>query len=103
MNKRYVLLAILVMLALQLVTSCKKSFLNVDLKATQTESNYYKNASEAFSGLVAAYDPMGWEGGTGSYANFACLDAASDECYGGGGSSSDVPYLNTMDSYSLDA
>lgn len=87
-----------------ILDSCKKSFLDVDLKATQVESNYYKNADEVFNGLVAAYDPMGWEGGLGgNYANFASLDAASDICFGGGGSSSDVPYLNTMDSYSIDA
>lgn len=82
--------------------SCSDAFLDVDPKATQIESNYYRNADQAFSGLVAAYDPMGWEGGTGAYATFPCLVAASDECYGGGGSASDVPYLNTMDSYSLD-
>jgi starch-binding outer membrane protein, SusD/RagB family len=44
---------------------------------------------------------MGWEG-NGSWANFGCLNAASDECYGGGGSASDVPYLNIMDNYSMD-
>ena len=90
-------------MGLQLVSSCKKDFLEVDPKATQVETNYYKNASEAYNGLVAAYDPMAWEGATASgYANFPTLEAASDDCYGGGGSATDVPYLNTMDSYSID-
>lgn len=84
--------------------SCKKSYLEVDPKATQVETNYFKNADEAFSGLVAAYDPLGWEGGIGTgFANFVCLAAASDDCFGGGGSASDITYLNAMDSYSLDA
>lgn len=87
----------------QIFSACNKDFLNVDLKATQVESNYYRNADEVYTGLIAAYDPLGWEGGTGQYANFASLNAASDECYGGGGSASDVPYLNTMDAYKIDA
>src|SRR5690606_39003812 len=79
-------------------------FLEVDPKATQIETNYYKNADEAFNGLVAAYDPIGWDGVSGgTYGNFACLNAASDDCYGGGGSSSDVPFLNIMNNFSMDA
>lgn len=92
--------------AILIIGSCKKSFLDVDPKATQVETNYYKNAAEAFNGIIAAYDPIGWEGesaSSGTYANFATLIAASDECFGGGGSSSDVPYLNTMNNYSIDA
>lgn len=91
--------------AILIISSCKKSYLDVDPKGTQVETNYYKNADEAFNGVVAAYDPVGWEGEAsgGGYANFPALVAASDECFGGGGSSSDVPYLNTMNNYSIDA
>lgn len=91
-------------LGMQILSSCDKEFLEVDPKATQIESNYYKNAEEAFNGLVAAYDPIGWDGvAGGTYGNFACLNAASDDCYGGGGSSSDVPFLNIMNNFSMDA
>lgn len=83
------------------LVSCGKDFLEVDPKATQIESNYYKNAAEAFSGLVAAYDPIGWDG-VGEYGNFAVFNAASDDCYGGGGSSSDVPFLNLMNDFAID-
>lgn len=104
MKKNHIKYIVVFAVALQVLSSCKKNFLEVDPKATQVETNYYKNASEAFNGLVAAYDPMGWEGGLGGdYANFAALEAASDDCFGGGGSASDVPYLNTMDSYNIDA
>lgn len=85
-----------------LIGGCQAKFLDVDPRATQVESNYYRNATEVFNGLVAAYDPMGWEG-TKNYGNFACLNAASDDCYGGGGSSSDVPFLNTINAFQLDA
>lgn len=101
MKKQQILYTALLSATLPLLTSCQENFLEVDAKATQVETNYYKNAEEVFNGLVAAYDPMGWEG-TVQYGNFACLNAASDDCYGGGGSSSDVPFLNTMNAFTLD-
>jgi hypothetical protein len=105
MKNKPIICLIILAAGLQTLSACKKNFLEVDLKATQAETNYYKNADEVFNGLVAAYDPIGWEGEAagGGYAGFFCLNAASDECYGGGGSSSDVPYLNTMNSYGIDA
>ena len=48
---------------LLIVTSCKKSFLDVTPKGTNLEANYYRNATEAFNGLVAVYDVVGWQGG----------------------------------------
>ncbi len=44
---------------------------------------------------------MGWEA-VGGYTSFASLNAASDDCYGGGGSSSDVPFINVMNNYTVD-
>lgn len=89
---------------MQTMSSCSKDFLEVDPKATQIETNYYKNPEQAFAGLVAAYDPIGWDGVSGgTYGNFASLNAASDDCYGGGGSASDVPFLNIMNDFSMDA
>jgi hypothetical protein len=89
-------------LGLPVFSACQHEFLEVDPRATQIESNYYKNPAEVFNGLVAAYDPLSWEGDAAAgYANFACLVAASDEAYGGGGSSSDVWYLQTMNNFNL--
>ena len=88
-------------LGLLMTSACQEDFLEVDPKAIQLESNYYKTPEEVFNGLVAAYDPIGWEG-TDQYGNFASLNAASDDCYGGGGSSSDVPFLNIMDDFTMD-
>lgn len=81
-------------------TACKKDFLDVDPKALQIEETYYKNAQEAFNGLVAAYDPLSWEG-VSQYANFAVFVAGADECYSGGGSSSDLPYLQAVNNYTI--
>src|SRR5690606_12978929 len=55
-----------------------------------------------YNGLVAAYDPIGWEFG-GTYGNkVGPLNAASDDCYAGGGSSSDLSTWQVWDNYTLD-
>jgi hypothetical protein len=89
------------LVVLQFFTSCSEDFLEVDPKAIQIETSYYSNAEEAFNGLVATYDPIGWDG-TSNYGNFAVLNAASDDNFGGGGSSADVPHLNLMNSFQVD-
>jgi hypothetical protein len=101
MKNKNILYIVMAVSALQIMSSCKKQFLEVDPRATQVESNYYKNASQVFNGIVSVYDPMGWEA-VGGYTSFASLNAASDDCYGGGGSSSDVPFINVMNNYTVD-
>ncbi len=99
MMKRYLVPAA-AFLALPGFFSCSESFLDVDPRATQVESNYYRNPGEVFNGVVAAYDPMGWEG-RGQYGNFVSFVAGGDEAFSGGGSSSDLWYLQTMNNYAL--
>jgi hypothetical protein len=93
----------MVVLGALLVTSCSKEFLEVEPKGTTLETNYYKNAAEAFTGLIAAYDPLGTECGK-TYSNkIGPLNSASDDCYAGGGSSSDVPAWQVWNNFTLDA
>ncbi|MFT3824767.1 MAG: RagB/SusD family nutrient uptake outer membrane protein [Chitinophagaceae bacterium] len=81
---------------------CGKGFLDVDAKGTSLESNYYSNASEAMAALIAAYDPLGMEA-AGTYANkLGPLNCASDDCYAGGGSNSDMNTWQAWNNYSLD-
>lgn len=101
MKSRNFIYIVSTIVAVQAISSCKKDFLNVDPRATQVETNYYKDASQVFNGLISVYDPMAWEA-VGGYTSFASLNAASDDCYGGGGSSSDIPFINAMANYSLD-
>ncbi len=90
-------------LGVLLVSSCSKNWLNVDPKGTTLEANYYKNADEAYKGLIAAYNPLGIECGQ-TYSNkIGPLNSASDDCYAGGGSSSDVPAWQVWNNYTLDA
>jgi hypothetical protein len=86
-----------------LLNSCSKDFLVVEPKGTALEENYYKNASEAYNGLVAAYDPLGTECGV-TYSNkIGPLNSASDDCYAGGATSSDVPAWQVWNNYTVDA
>ncbi|MGC4232987.1 MAG: RagB/SusD family nutrient uptake outer membrane protein [Niabella sp.] len=84
-----------------LLLSCGKSFLSPDLKALQLETDYFKTTDQVLSSLVGCYDPLSWEGAI-NHANFLVFVAGSDECYSGGGSSSDMPYLQVMNNYSID-
>jgi hypothetical protein len=85
------------------MNSCSKDFVEVAPKGTALEDNYYRNADEAFNGLVAAYDPLGTECGS-TYSNkLGPLNSASDDCYAGGGNSSDVPAWQAWNNYTVDA
>jgi len=87
-------------LGFQTLNSCK-SELEVEPKGSSLESNYYRNEQEAFNGLIAAYDPIGWEFGS-TYGNkVGPLNAASDDCYAGGGSSTDMTTWQVWDNYTL--
>lgn len=84
MRTKYFTRICLVLLAVPALHACKKSWLDVDPVGLNLESNYYKNPSEAFAGLVSAYDPLGMET-AGTYANkLGPLNSASDDCVAGG-------------------
>lgn len=84
------------------ITACKKSFLDVTPKGTDLESGYYKNQAEAFNGLVAVYDVVGWQGG-GDVTKVNTMDAGSDDHYAGGGSATDISDLQVFSNYTLNA
>ncbi|NEU09643.1 RagB/SusD family nutrient uptake outer membrane protein [Flavihumibacter sp. R14] len=86
---------------LLVVTACQKDFLEVDPKGTLLESNYYQNADQAFAGLVAAYDPMGFET-VNTYHNFGAVNSASDDHVAGGGGSADMETWQVWSNYTLD-
>ncbi len=100
--KRHKIFLILIAAGLFL-GSCTKEFLEVQPKGTALEENYYQNAQEAYNGLVAAYDPLGTECGA-TYSNkLGPLNSASDDCYAGGATSSDVPAWQAWNNYTVDA
>ncbi|MFI5186012.1 MAG: RagB/SusD family nutrient uptake outer membrane protein [Chitinophagales bacterium] len=87
-----------------ILASCRKTFLDVTPQGQFLESNYYQTPQEAFTGLVAAYDPLGMEVG-GTDNTYICplggLNSASDECYTGGGSSTDMNFWQVWNNYTL--
>lgn len=100
MRNKYIICASLLMVGLQFTTSCKEEFLEVEPIGRSLEDNYYRNADEAFNGLVAAYDAVNWVGGFNT--KIAVANAASDDCYGGAGGGSDMETLVVMDAFELD-
>jgi len=103
MMKKYSIHVSLLMLISIALFSCSKDWLEAQSKGTSLEDNYYKTPEEAFSGLVAAYDPLGKQTDDGYAPKIGALNAAGDECYAGGESASDVPQMQAWSNYTLDA
>ncbi|MEQ8474251.1 MAG: RagB/SusD family nutrient uptake outer membrane protein [Marinoscillum sp.] len=100
MKTKYINISIL-LVALHLLAACSDSFVNVEPKGTALEENYYRNAEEAFNGVIAAYDPIGWT--NGFVVKTGCLNAASDDFFAGGGGPTDINAMQVWDEYTLDA
>jgi len=103
MKKTYITYTAACLLGLQLFNSCTKDFLEVQPKGSILESNYYKNATEIFNGIIAAYDPLGAETGNSYTSRAATLNSASDDTYAGGGSSSDMTAWQAWNNFTVDA
>lgn len=101
MKRIYIKCLAILVIGSPIASSCSDDFLTVDPKGTILESNYYSNAEEAYAGLVAAYDPLGWQAG-GTYHNIAAVNAASDDAYAGGGGASDMNTWQVWNRYTLE-
>jgi hypothetical protein len=101
MKRKYITRAAYVFAGLYLCLSCSKDFIEVQPKATALEANYYTNEAEVFAGLVSVYDPLGKEAGS-TYSNkIGALNSASDDCYAGGGSSTDMSMWQAWNNFTL--
>ena len=87
-------------LALLTFAGCKRDFLEVKPRGLDLESNYYRNQTEAFNGLIAVYDVVGWTGG-GYVTKVNSLDVASDDHLAGGGGANDITSLQVWSNYTL--
>ncbi len=65
------------------------------------EGDFYKNETDAYSGLVAAYDKVGEFAGTFPASPLLFLNSASDDFYAGGSTSGDQPGLQVASNYTV--
>ncbi|ASZ11596.1 RagB/SusD family nutrient uptake outer membrane protein [Chitinophaga pendula] len=100
MKVKYISYITLLAAGMQLASSCSKSFIEVDPKGTFLEDNYYRNQQEAFNGLVAVYDIVGWQS-SGYITKIGALNAASDDNFAGGGGPNDVSDFQVFSNYTL--
>lgn len=91
-----------VILGSTILISCTKDWLEVEPIGTPLEANYYKNANEAFTGLVSCYDPLGAEVVKDYASKIGLLNTASDDCYAGGGAYADRATWEAWNSYTLE-
>lgn len=91
------------LLALTVLVSCNKDWLDVKPHGTTLEANYYRNADEAFAGLISAYDPLGFEVVKDYASKVGLLNTASDDCYAGGGSYGDRATWEAWNTFTVDA
>jgi len=106
MKKNYIKYTAVFVLGMGVFTSCKKSFLQVNPKGEFAASNYYQTPDQAFAGLAAAYDPLTTETGglDGTYTDvLGPLNAASDDCYAGGGGPNDTNDWQLWNNYQLNS
>lgn len=99
--KKYIKLSVIIAgLYMMGMQSCSDSFLELKPRGTDLEENYYKNRQEAYNGLVAIYDVVGYQ--SSDYTTkILSTSAASDDHYAGGGGSSDLPNIQAWSNYSL--
>lgn len=82
--------------------SCSKEYIELDPEGFFLEDNYYADADQAYSGLVATYDVMGKQ--TKTFENMiTMMNAGSDDCNAGGGGPSDGAGLQSFNDYTIDA
>src|ERR1700748_2939763 len=106
MKRNYLKVTSIFLLGIAVFISCKKSFLQTTPKGEFLESNYYQTPDQAFSGLVAAYDPLVTETGGSDQTStdpLGPLNSASDDCYAGGGGPTDTNDWQVWNNYTLNS
>ena len=92
---------VLILISLSsILVSCSKDFLAPEAPGSILEINYYKNETEAYTGLVAAYDILSKHSG-GFENTITMFNAGSDDCTGGGAGAEDTTPLNAFSKYTL--
>lgn len=83
------------------LSSCSKSFLELEPRGSDLEDNFYKNEEQVYQGLIAVYDVMQWGTSGGYTMKMPLLSVASDEAHAGGSDASDQPGWVSYDNFSM--
>jgi hypothetical protein len=95
-------LVLVVIGATLIFNSCKKSFVETPAKGVFLADNYYTDQSQAFAGLVAAYDVM--RKNSGGFENMITfMNAGSDDQYAGGGGESDGEGIQNFSKHTINS
>lgn len=98
-NKKIITLGFLGLLSVATV-SCSEEYLTIPNDGQLTESNYYRDEADAFSGLVSVYDPV--RKNTGGFENMlTMMSAGSDDNYAGGGGETDGVGLQSFSNFTI--
>ena len=98
-NIKYILIAAVL---LNIMASCKKSFVDVKPEGQFLSENYYATRDQAYAALIGAYDPL--RKNSGGFDNMlALMNAGSDDHYAGGGNATDGLQLQAFSNYTMTA
>ena len=95
----YLIIAVII---INMGASCKKSFVDVTPQGQFLSDFYYANQDQAYSALVAVYDPL--RKNAGGFENMlALMNSGSDDHYTGGGNETDGTQLQAFSNYTMTA
>ncbi|MFL5746227.1 MAG: RagB/SusD family nutrient uptake outer membrane protein [Niastella sp.] len=91
---------IIAVIAINILAACKKSFVDLTPQGQFLSEYYYKDQDQAFSALVAVYDPL--RKNSGGFENMlALMNSGSDDHVAGGGGATDGTQLQAFTNYTM--
>ncbi|TVZ26138.1 putative outer membrane starch-binding protein [Gillisia sp. Hel_I_86] len=91
-----------VLVGITFMLSCSKEYLEIKPQGFFLEDNYYGNADQAYTGVVAVYDILGKQAKT--FDNMITfMNAGSDDFNAGGGGPSDGAGIQSFNNFTIDA
>lgn len=91
----YIKLPVIVLIVI--LSSCNK-IIDLGPITSDTEANFYKNQSDCYQGLVAAYNVLLWDAPQNQNAPFQLIsEVLGDRCFAGGASITDLPGMIRID------
>lgn len=92
MKKYYILTVLLLLVAVNMTTSCSDNFINEDAPYSLDAENYFNSEADYNKALIAAYDML-----QPTYINVMLGEIASDNTLSGGESANDVIGIQQID------